>query len=95
MISERDAVKGKILVSVAAVIERERNKILLIWEGDTPYHGHWVVPGGYVKPDETVQKAVSREVREETGLEVVPTRLIGIYDDFITDEDQPFHHIII
>ena len=96
VISERDMVKGKILVSVAAVIYGEGNKILLIWEGDTPYHGQWVVPGGYVKPEETVQKAVVREVREETGLEVIPTRLIGIYDDFIADaEDQPLHHIIV
>ena len=96
MISERDTVRGKILVSVATVIEGEEKKILLIWEGDTPYHGHWVVPGGYVKPKETVQEAVVREVREETGLEVIPTRLIGIYDDFIADEeDQPLHHIII
>jgi ADP-ribose pyrophosphatase YjhB (NUDIX family) len=95
-ISERDTVKGKILVSVAAIIEGEGNKILLIWEGDTPYHQQWVVPGGYVKPKETVQEAVVREVREETGLEVIPTRLIGIYDDFIADEeDQPLHHIII
>jgi len=96
MISERDAEKGKVSVSAAAVIEGERNKVLIIWEGDTPYHEHWVVPGGYIKPKETVQEAVTREVNEETGLYVIPTKLIGIYDDFITDkEDQPFHHIII
>ena len=95
MISERDAVRGKILVSVAAVIEGEENKILLVWEGDMPYHKHWIIPGGYVKPDETVQEAVVREVREETNLEVVLTGLIGIYDDFITDENGPLHHIVI
>jgi len=96
MMSERDTEKGKVLVSVAAVIEGERNKVLIIWEGDTPYHEHWVVPGGYVKPKETVQEAVAREVNEETGLHVIPTKLIGIYDDFVADaEGQSFHHIII
>lgn len=50
-----------------------------------------------MNPDETVQEAVKREVREETGLEVVSDGLIGIYDDFIvTDEkDGPIHHIVI
>jgi len=74
MISEKDVVKGKILVSVAAVIEGEEHKILLIWEGDLPYHKSWVVPRGYVKPDETVKQALIREVREETGLEIQTIR---------------------
>ena len=97
VVSERDMSKGKVLVSVCAVIEGEKRKILLVWEGDLPYHDWWVVPGGYVKPDETVQEAVKREVREETGLEIVSDRLIGIYDDFIAHEDGegPIHHIVI
>jgi 8-oxo-dGTP diphosphatase len=96
MISIRDAVKGMVLVSVAAVIEKEEHKILLIWEGDTPYHECWVVPGGYVRPDETVKQAVVREVREETGLEILPTKLVGIYDDFIADEKNvSMHNLII
>jgi len=94
VISERDAAKGKTLVSVAAVIEGEEHKILLIWEGDLPYHKSWVIPGGYVKPDETVKQAIIREVREETWLEILPTKFVGVYDDFLSEKDETIHHII-
>ncbi len=42
-------------------------------------NGQWGLPGGGVDPGESVTEAVAREVREETGLEVRPLRLIGVY----------------
>jgi len=54
----------------------EDGKILLTKRAD--FHV-WCMPGGTVDPNETLAQAAAREAREETGLEVRLTRLVGIY----------------
>ena len=95
MISQRDITKGKVLVSVAALIEGKQHEILFIREGDLPYHDWWVLPGGYLKPEESVKEALVREVKEETGLDVLPARLIGVHDGFFSKEDEPTRYVVI
>ena len=95
MISKKDVAKGKVLVSACAIIEGKDHEVLLMYEGDTPYHKLWVLPGGYVKPDETVEQTVAREFEEETGLKIASTNLIGIYNDFLTENGEPINHIVI
>jgi 8-oxo-dGTP pyrophosphatase MutT (NUDIX family) len=64
--------------SVSAVIFDARGRLLLQQRSDG---GQWGLPGGSVEIGESVQEAVIREVREETGLRVAPGRLIGIYSE--------------
>ncbi len=42
--------------------------------------GGWSLPGGWVDVGESPSEAVAREVREESGHEVRPVKLLGLYD---------------
>lgn len=64
-------------VSVTGVVIRPSDgKVLIIKRMDD---GRWVPPGGVLELDETPEQCVVREVREETGIEVDPIRLVGVY----------------
>jgi len=62
--------------------------ILLIQRAIEPSYGKWVFPGGYVDRGEALEAAAIREVKEECGLEVRLTRLLGAYS-------SPGHPVIL
>ncbi|MEZ4756029.1 MAG: NUDIX hydrolase [Flavobacteriales bacterium] len=71
----------RVALTVDAVITDPSGRVLVMERGTAPFRGTWVFPGGYVDPGETVEQACMREVREELGLEVRLTGLIGIYSE--------------
>jgi 8-oxo-dGTP diphosphatase len=62
---------------VGAIIKDGDGRLLLIKRGHEPGAGLWSLPGGRIEAGETDEEAVIREIREETGLIVVPGRLVG------------------
>ncbi len=56
-------------------------QIVLIKRKNSPFQGMFALPGGFVEVGETVESAIVREFREETGLETKIKRLIGVYSD--------------
>ncbi|HJQ46265.1 MAG TPA: NUDIX domain-containing protein [Amycolatopsis sp.] len=62
---------------VGAIAHDSQGRLLVIQRGHDPGRGLWSLPGGRVEPGETDEKALIRELYEETGLAVEPVRLAG------------------
>jgi ADP-ribose pyrophosphatase YjhB (NUDIX family) len=63
-------------VSVAGVITDDHGRALLIQRRD---NHHWEPPGGVLELAETIHDGLRREIREETGLDIEPISLTGVY----------------
>jgi 8-oxo-dGTP pyrophosphatase MutT (NUDIX family) len=69
---------NSVVPAAVAVVAREDGAVLLIRRTD---NGNWALPGGAIEMNESVADAAIRETREETGIQVEVTGLLGIYTD--------------
>ena len=70
--------------TAGALIFNPQGKILLV--KSHKWHNRFVMPGGHIELGETIQQALKREIKEETGLHIYDIRLMRI-EEFIFDNN--------
>ena len=63
------------------MVDFEAKELLLVYN---PKHKKWLQPGGHTEGEETPLQTVTREVKEETGIDIIP---IGVK---FCDQVEPF-----
>jgi len=49
-------------------LDAENLKVMLVRRAIAPFQGEWALPGGFVRPDESLEETARRELQEETGI---------------------------
>jgi ADP-ribose pyrophosphatase YjhB (NUDIX family) len=77
--NESDAPRAtRVVPAASAVVTDEDGRLLL---GKRTDNNLWTIPGGTMKPGETITETAIREVKEETGIDVEVVSLVGIYSN--------------
>ncbi|MGQ9921313.1 MAG: NUDIX hydrolase [Desulfobacca sp.] len=84
------------IVGVAGIIFRGQ-EVLLIRRGQEPALGEWSLPGGAVEVGETLEEALRREVREETGLDIDIIGLTAVVNRLVRDQAGAvaYHYVLL
>ncbi|RDU37906.1 ADP-ribose pyrophosphatase [Neobacillus piezotolerans] len=65
------------IAAAGGIVENEQGEILLV----KTHNQGWVFPGGQVEVGENLIDAVIREVKEESGIDIEVSHLIGVYSN--------------
>jgi len=84
------------IVGVGAIVV-DGDRVLLVKRGHEPLKGEWSLPGGVVELGETLDAALTREVLEETGLDVAVGPVVEVLDRVhrTADGRVEYHFVII
>src|SRR6516164_5381705 len=85
-----------LLVGVGAIVV-DKGRVLMVKRGHAPHRGQWSIPGGMLELGERLGQAAEREAREETGVEVEATDLLGVFERILLDrkERTRYHYVLV
>ncbi|MDX9974057.1 MAG: NUDIX domain-containing protein, partial [FCB group bacterium] len=67
--------------AVLLAVRDGKLEVLLIKRGLEPCAGYWALPGGFIDMAETLDEAVARELKEETGLRDIRLTQLHTFGD--------------
>lgn len=73
----------------AGVLIEHRGKVLLLHRAFHPWKDHWEMPGGFCNGGEHPNDAAVREVKEELGIEIELSGLLGMWMDYYGMSTDP------
>mgnify|MGYP001105919210 CR=1 FL=1 len=90
--TELEYPSGPFSIGVGSVIVKE-DTVLLVKIN----YGHkgWMLPGGYVRPHETIGEAIMREVKEETGLVIEPLEVVSVRSRIKDDKNDIYLTFVV
>ena len=73
----------------------DENRLLLVRRASRRGRGNWQIPGGFVELEETIERAVIREVMEETGVIGEVTGVLGIRNRYSVENGNSLYVVLL
>ena len=64
---------------VVSILLHKDKKVLMLQRAHEPCKDYWVLPGGFMRYEETSEEAIRREAKEEIGIDIAIDGLVGVY----------------
>ena len=71
------------------------NRLLLVRRASRHGRGNWQLPGGFIEPDETIERAVVREVHEEAGVIGEVEAVLGLRSRYDPDSGNGIYVVML
>src|SRR5690242_5717271 len=81
-------------IGVGGAVVRE-HRLLLVRRASRHGRGNWQLPGGFIEPDETIEQAVVREVKEETGVDAEVHAVLGLRSRYDPETGNGIYVVLV